>query len=111
MDYALCDRVVTLYRNTPSGISRQVVKRAWLFTEMGFVGKDREPVRKFLLIIPGEETALFPGDRVYDGIGPMEVDWQTFLPICDPRLVEVGKVREFRFNGKILHREAEQGWN
>jgi hypothetical protein len=38
------------------------------------------------------------------------VDWQTFLPINHPFLVEVGRVREFRMGGKILHREAEQGW-
>lgn len=110
MDYGLCNRVVTIYRNAGGVVSRQVAEKAWLFTEMGFVGRDREPVRKFLLILPGEGTPLFPGDRVYDGIGPEEVDWQTFLPINHPFLVEVGRVREFRMDGKILHREAEQGW-
>lgn len=111
MDYSLCNEVATLYRNRQGEVTQQVLFGVKLFMEDGLVGTDREPVRKFLLIVPGDKTELFPGDRVHWGIGPKEVDWDTFLPIHFPWLVEVGKVRDFRFNGKILHREAEQGWN
>ena len=111
MDYSLCDQVVTRYRKEENGVSRKVFPNAFFSLEEGFDYKERHPWRKFLLIIPGEEVSLQPGDRVLPGIGPEEVDWEIFLPILVSGLVEVGRTRNFQFSGKILHTEGEGAWN
>ena len=111
MDHALCNQTVTIYRQVEGEISRQVVKNAFFSVEEGVSHHDRAPVQNFLLIVPGPEVGVFPGDRVLPGIGPMDIDWQAFLPAAVPGLVEVGRTRHYRINGKISHTEGEQPWN
>lgn len=109
MDYTLCDRTVTVYRQAENKVSRQEYQ-AYLEVEEGSTHPEGAPVRNFLLVIPGPEGQVRPGDRVFPGIGPKEVDWEAFLPIHVPGLLEVGRVRHYRL-GEICHTEAEQGWN
>ena len=52
-----------------------------------------------------------PGDRVLYGIGPMDIDWEGFIPANVQNLVEVGRIRHYRLNGEICHTEAENPWN
>lgn len=107
LDYGLCNQTVTLYRRRGDTVSRQVVEGAsFLYgaeQAADHLGTRRET--PFQLIIPGD-AQLQPGDRVYDGIGPEEVDWDTFLPVTVPGLVEAEYVEEHRWQGDICHTRA-----
>ena len=111
MDYCLCDQCVTIYRNTGDKVTRHVVENAWFSLEEALSHPDAAPERRFLLIVPGPEVGVFVGDRVLPGIGPMQVDGESFIPANIPDLVEVGRTRHFRVGGTVCHTEAEQAWN
>ena len=66
-------------------------------------GKSLE--KTFQLIIPGD-VPLLPGDRIYRGVGPEEVSWQTFIPALVPNLYEVGIAKPCFWNEEITHWEA-----
>lgn len=106
-DYSLCDQTVTIYRKTGEHITRQVAEGCHLScsvsTPTEAYGKSKE--KMFLLIIPGD-VPLLPGDRIYDGIGPGEVVWDTFLPALIPQLYEVSFARPCFWDGEITHWEA-----
>lgn len=107
-DYSLCDQVVTVYRKTGETVERQVVENCRLScqisTPRSSYGKSLE--KKFRLIIPGNDTPLQPGDRIFDGIGPEEVDWDRFLPAAVPEVFEVSFVKPCFWDGEITHWEA-----
>lgn len=111
MDYSLCNQTVTVYSVRDGAVHRQVIENAFFSAEEGYSQKDRAPVRNFLLIVPGPQVRVCVADRVFPGIGPKDIDWDTFLPANVPGLVEVGRTRHYRANGKICHVEAEQPWN
>lgn len=102
-DYSLCDQTVTVYR----GQQRQVAENCHLSRQISTptenYGKSEE--KKFLLIIPGD-FPLQPGDRIYDGIGPTEVDWDTFIPALVPELYEVSFAKPCFWDGEVTHWEA-----
>ena len=102
-DYSLCDQTVTVYR----GQQRQVAENCHLSRQISTptesYGKSIE--KKFLLIIPGD-FPLQPGDRIYDGIGPMVVDWDTFIPALVPELYEVSFAKPCFWDGEVTHWEA-----
>ena len=102
----LCRQVVTLYRSQEQGITRHVVEGCFYNYEDAVTqdvpGGRLE--RKFLLVIPGD-VAVFPGDRVYDGIGPEDVDWDSFLPVCVPGLSIAQYVHRYSWGG-LDHTEA-----
>ena len=93
----LCDRTVTLYR---SDGTRQVVENC-CYRYRDVQGADNF-FREFLLIAPVE---LRPGDRIFDGIGPEQVDWETFLPVSVPGLSQAEYARYWDFPG-LSHWEA-----
>ena len=66
-------------------------------------GKSR--LKTFLLIIPGD-VPLQPGDRIFDGIGPVEVDWAGFVPALVPEVYELSFAKPCYWEGKIAHWEA-----
>lgn len=110
MDYSLCRDTVTLYRRQEHGVFRQVLEHAFLSWEERTV-TDTLGTRKgtdFLLILPGKEQTVLPGDRVFPGIGPeLETgDWESFLPCAVPGLGQVDYVRRYRLDGQICHTEA-----
>lgn len=113
MDYSLCCSTVTVYRKLEDTVTRQVLENCYMQTQHSSprenYGKSR--LKHFLLIIPGDHP-LQCGDRIYDGIGPKEVDWQNFLPVTVPRLYEAGSVRACHWEGRITHWEAgaERRW-
>ena len=114
LDYSLCQQTVTVYQKKGEEISRHVAEKSYfsgsVSTPTEPYGKSKE--KKFLLMIPGEEISLQPGDRIFAGIGPADVDWQTFLPVTVSQLYEAGSVRACRWEGRITHWEAgaERRW-
>ena len=107
-DYSLCQQTVTVYRKNGEGIARHVAENC-LFSRQITVstenyGKSR--LKPFLLIIPGASLPLQPGDRIYAGIGPEKVDWQTFVPACVPQLYEAAFAKPCFWEGEITHWEA-----
>ena len=110
LDYSLCDRTVTVYRRQGEQIIRQVVENCYLSrqeTQTASLSGRRE-TQAFLLIVPGKVQRVFPGDRVYDGVGP-EVslaDWSGFLPVKIPGLCQVSYVQPCYWAGEICHVEA-----
>ena len=110
MDYSVCCQTVTVYRRTEEGVSRVEIPGCFLQwqeeTEYDRLGKKRE--RKFLLIQPGEEQLVFPGDRVFEGVGP-EIgpeDWAAFLPVHVPKLGEAAYAAAYHWKGVFCHTEA-----
>lgn len=103
-DYSLCDRTVTVYRKNGEA---QVAENCYLSSAVSMptedYGKSKE--KKFLLIIPGD-FPLQPGDRIFDGIGPAKVTWDTFLPAMIPELYEVSFAKPCFWEGEITHWEA-----
>lgn len=109
LDYSLCDQTVTLYGIRDGEILRRVVENCYLAAESAIAentfGKSR--LKEFLLIIP-EDFDLQPGDRVFRGIGPEEVNWQTFVPAFTDGLYEVGRVKKQLWEGEVTHVEGRQ---
>lgn len=108
LDYSLCDRTVTVYRMEQEGLRRLVVQGCHYsyedILEHGAAGERLE--RKFLLVMPGAQQRVFAGDRIYDGVGPEQVDWEDFLPASVPGLSIVQYARVHRWQGDICHCEA-----
>ena len=98
----LLDQTVTIYRRRKGETLRQVAQAFYRYTDIWT--EDRFE-RKFILVL-SEELPLMPGDRVFDGIGPDTVDWETFLPVSVPGLSQVGTTTPYFFRGKFHHREA-----
>ena len=109
LDYSLCDQTVTIYRFDPDGVHRRVVRNAlYRYETCQIRGEDGVTMdRKFTLIIPGD-AKLLPGDRVYDGIGPVvkPPQWASFLPVTVPGLSQIQRVEYGLWLGKICHTEA-----
>ena len=109
LDYSLCDQTVTLYRKSGETVTRKVIPNAYLSKKVSTpnegYGKSKE--KTFLLIIP-EDFDLQPGDRVFRGIGPEEVNWQTFVSAYIEALYEVGRVKKQLWEGEVTHVEGRQ---
>lgn len=99
----ICDRTVTVYRKEGNSITRRVL------TDCFYRYEDTENTqqfsRKFLLIVPGAEE-IRPGDRVFEGIGPEQILWDTFLPINVPGLSEAAYAAPWYWEAEISHWEA-----
>lgn len=110
MSCPLCDRTVTVYRYDGKQVLRQVVEGCWyeyadhLLPE----GLGSRLERKFLLILPGEPQRVFPGDRIYDGIGPeiTAEQWAAFLPVNVPGLSQAEYAKPWYKEGVLVHTEA-----
>ena len=106
-DYSLCDQTVTVYRKVGDRVSRQVAENAYLSAKLRTppenYGKSLE--KTFRLIIPGD-FQLQPGDRVYWGVGPAEVQWRLFIPALIPQVYECAFVKPCYWEGEITHWEA-----
>ena len=97
MEYPFCDMTVTVYR---AG-DRQVLTGCYLEISQGRQPADERLQKDFLLVVPGSEQRVFPGDRLVPGIGP---------EVWDPQLPEgltVSTVRRFFLDGRLSHIEAK----
>ena len=103
VDYSFCCQTVTIYRQTPEKILRQVIPGCFLQWK-DTLGESRD----FLLIQPGEEQLVFPGDKVFEGIGPEVTleSWDPFSPTVLPGLGEVTYASAYHWEGKFCHTEA-----
>ncbi len=105
VDYSMCCQTVTVYRQTAESILRLEIPGCFLQWE-DRIGQDEDGIwqeREFLLIQPGAEQLIFPGDKVFEGIGPEITleDWESFAPDA---VVDYTKV--YRWEGKFCHTEA-----
>lgn len=98
----LCDRVVTIYRPRGDKMHRTVTRGFYHYKDVWYPDRfDRE----FLLVL-WEDIPLAPGDRIYDGVGPKTVDWDSFLPVNCPGLSQVGVVTPCFHRGSLHHWEV-----
>ena len=100
----LLEQTVTVYR---ADGTRHVIKNCQFLLQKGQAIdihgsrlKDR-----FSLIVRGGQD-LRPGDRILEGIGPVEFNWQEFIPENVEGLVTVGFVQPFYWAGRVSHTEA-----
>ncbi len=111
LDYSLCCQTVTIYHREKEGVSRRVVKNAFLqwqdAQQTDTVGRRTE--QRFLLILPGD--VVVPGDRVMEGEGPIADDWNLLVPGKVPGLGEVNYAQKCYWQGKLCHTEAGRRWN
>lgn len=109
-EYGMCNQTVTVYRKTKEGICRKVIHNCCLqwAEKLRYDRLGRCVNRNFLLIQPGVEQLVFPGDRVYDGVGRVVdlEDWEYFLPIAVPGLGEVAYATPYQWKGVFCHTEA-----
>jgi len=98
----LCDRVVTLYRPREDGIHRQETAAFYHYKDVWEQDRFR---REFLLVLP-EDIPLQPGDRIFDGIGPETVVWESFLPVAVPGLSQIRTAEAYCHKGSFHHWEA-----
>lgn len=102
----LHDRTVTVYHPGEDGTQRRVLEGC--FYQYQSVRQESAEggceERAFLLLIPGLDP-IAPGDRVFDGVGPEDVDWAAFLPVNVPGLSQAAYVTRYDV-GPLRHTEA-----
>lgn len=111
VDYRMCNQTVTVYHKDGDTYTRTVYERAFMdFKKTQSVDKTgSKETNSFLLVIPGDEQAVFVGDKVMLGIGPEignREEWAAFIPSKVPGLVVVSYADPKYWNGKIVHTEA-----
>lgn len=111
IDYSkLFKQTVTVYHKDGDQITRKVHENAFFeFKKTQNVDKTaRKEANSFLLVIPGNEQAVFAGDKVQEGAGPeiAATDWTAFNPKEVPNLVVVSYADPKKYNGVIVHTEA-----
>lgn len=108
--YGLFEQTVTVYRMENGQVIRRIYGGAYLnmHTQMDWDTQGRQTVRKFQLILPGEDVVLAPGDRVYDGEGPQITaeQWGRFIPALVPKLGQIRYVKPYYGMGILSHTEA-----
>lgn len=108
MQYPLCNQTVTLYRKTGEGVLRQVIPNCFYRWELLRQETDRGiwDDTRCLLVIPGDDPIPRVDDRIFQGVGPENVDWETFLPVNVPGLSQLNYVAPQYWQGKHCHTEA-----
>lgn len=100
----LCDQTVTVYRSLPGGFNRQVVDGCFCTWQ----DSHKEDIlgghnlRKFRLILPGEDAAIAPGDWICEGVGPEN----AVFPSQIPGAAQVMWVKPMQTLGLLPHIEA-----
>lgn len=111
VNYRLCNQTVTVYRKEEDSYSRTVYRNAFFdFRKTQNVDKtgSREE-SSFLLVIPGAQQTVFPGDKVLVGEGEeirSREEWAKLIPARVPGLVVVSCADPKYWRGKIVHTEA-----
>lgn len=117
VNYHMCNQTVTTYRkveeNGKTIFLKKVHENAFLdFKKTVSVDKlGATEATSFLLVIPGSNQAVFPGDKVFLGSGPDIPSgdyWaKEFIPSKVDGLVVVKYADPKYWNGEIVHTEAE----
>ena len=105
-DYRLCKQAVTVYHR--EGLTRQVYEKAFYeFTRQSSNAAGVDGAKEdFLLVIPGREQMLFPGDKVVLGVGPEVASWGELNRQNFPTLSQINQVKCRFFDGKMVHCEG-----
>lgn len=108
--YGLCRQTVTVYHRDRDGVARRVFPNAFLeYRRRRAVASTGEKENvSFLLVIPGAEQCVFPGDRILHGVGP-EVDagaWLGFTRGNVPGLCIAEWAEQKFWDGRAVHTEA-----
>ena len=103
LDYSLCTQTVTVYRKEDTGVCRFVLENCYLEMEVcehtDVLGKQQ--AFRFLLIMPGQEQLVFPGDRIVEGVGAEVEAWAQTNGFA-----QVEYATLCRWDGCICHTEA-----
>ena len=108
LNYSLCRQTVTVYRNEKGQLQRQVIPGCsyhWQDRKVADV-RGWHLERGVLLIVPGDKGDLRPGDRIFEGVGPVDVDWDRWIPRLVPGLSEVAYVQPQYWRDRVCHTEA-----
>lgn len=111
VDYRLCNQTVTVYHKDGDAYTRKVFNRAFLdFKKTENVDKTGSAESNFfLLVIPGNEQAVFIGDKVLLGVGEeitSREQWAELVPTKRAGLVVVKYADVKYWRGEIVHTEA-----
>ena len=106
-DYSLCCQTVTVYRAGEGVPVRIIYSHAYLEHKRVFQEDTHGKAEQegFLLILPGEETALQVGDWVLVGEGP-QVSGLEELAVL-PGIGRITLLRPCYWEGRQCHVEAE----
>ena len=99
MEYAFCDQTVTVYRMQGNALTKIVLSGCYLEVGQGRKPENARPQWDFLLIVPGSEQRVFPGDLLVPGIGPEQLG-----PVDHPLVV--GHIKSYYWEGRLAHIEA-----
>ena len=103
LDYSLCAQTVTVYRKQEEGVQRTVLDSCFLQIQqeqkMDVLGQQKFCC--FLLIVPGQEQLVFPGVRIFAGIGPENLTWEQ-----TGAFPQAEYAKPCYWNGSICHTEA-----
>ena len=104
MENPLFDNVVTVYR---PGF-RQVVTGCHYRWTLREAESEEGLCRKAScrLYVTGENYFPQIGDRIFPGIGPETVDWETFLPVTEAGVCQIAWVSPRYLWGQLHHVEA-----
>ena len=110
LDYSLCNQTITIYRKEKNIITQKEISGCYYAWEE-VQSEDEFGIRretKCILILPGGESPIYIGDKVYPGIGPSvrHSDWNNFLPVTVPGLAVINYVTPCYWEGEICHLEA-----
>lgn len=114
-DYSLCRQTVTVYHFEDGEVTRTVHSPAYLEGKINqaIAREGSAQESSFLLVVPGAEPACAVGDKVVEGEGPdvpatdVAAWWRAFIPTKVDGLWVVRSVALRRWNGGIVHTEAE----
>lgn len=110
LDYSLCNKTVTVYRYENGQVQRRVIRNAFFQWQLqqSYDTFGKQLKTAFLLILPGKEESVYPGDRIVGGTGPVITagQWQDFIPEKYTGLAEVSYVKPCYWDGEICHYEA-----
>ena len=112
VDYRMCNQTVTVYHRDGDSYSRKVIENGAFLDFRKTQSADKtgsSEANSFLLVIPGEEQAIFVGDKVLLGEGPeiaTREAWAQLIPAKVPGLVVVKYADPKYWNEKLVHTEA-----
>ena len=111
MTLPFCNQTVTVYRKENGTVTRRVIRNGFFYhsdyQEEDNLGRHRRS--DFLLIVPRGAYIPRLEDRLVEGLGPRQVDWETFRPGVVRGLGEVAYVTTTYSGGKVHHYEAGAG--
>lgn len=106
-DYSLCDRCVTVYHRQAGEVTRVVAENGYFSGSVTrkVDGSGVHLQKAFTLILPRPQVTVWPGDRVYEGVGPVITaqQWDGFLPATEPLLWQAETVQPFYWEGELCH--------